>query len=200
MVCPLVPLVGVGAAVGGTHTIFIQDRSQRRLAWVVLLTLTGAWALYATVIHLKSVRIVLETLTVIAVLAGGYRAWWLARHRGVRSPLVARLSPIGRHLVACVRSPLVLAANAWLVAMLSLEWLRKAHFGALEYVLVCLVLAGGVTARTWSRMRARRVDPHMRALESFMAAAPTSACPLGFGGAVSAPGSTAPEAGDHADE
>ncbi len=179
--CPIAPLVLVGATLSGTHTVFFQDRRRRAAAWAVLTTLVMAWSAYAFLARTPPVRLGLEALSVLAVLAGTARAWWLARH-GVHSPLWPWLAAAVRHTVRVAADPFVLGVQVWLACMLTMQWRGKAHFSGMEYGSVALLLA--VTAairitRTWRRQHARRRP--FAALESYAAARAAERCPLGFG-------------------
>jgi len=95
MPCPFVPVAGVGAVAGGAHTLFLQDRA-RRTAWLATLALAVGWTAYAIAYRRPPLRIALEAATVLALVAGSVRVWWLARHRGVSSPIWSRMGSLLR--------------------------------------------------------------------------------------------------------
>lgn len=175
MICPIAPIAAAGAVIGGVHTLFVQDRAHRRTAWLVFGVLLAGWAAYGVGGRVPLARIGLEVTSVAAILAGGWRAWWLARHRGVRSPIVARMAPWARVFASWLRAPAVLATNVWLAAMLTAEWRGRAHFDRLEYAAVFVAILGAVWLHAWRLSRARR--SRHAALESYASCA-TPGCPL----------------------
>lgn len=180
MICPIAPILGLGLALGGAHTVFVLDR-HRWLAWAATVALVAGWASYALLAREPRLRMALEAASMLALAAGAWRAIVLARRHGP-SPIAARSSRALRAFGAVAVSPAVLAAQVWLAAMLTMEWRGKASFPALEYALVSALLAASIAEHVWRAARARRREPEFAALAAFADAPPAAACPLGICG------------------
>jgi hypothetical protein len=193
MACPIAPVLVLGAVAGGGHTLYVQDREHRLTSWLTSLALLGGWALYLWVFRHAPVRITLEVLSVLALVAGGVRVWWLMRTRQMASPLWASAHRGVLALWAVFGDRAVLAAKIWLLAMVTMQWRGLVRFSGGEYAAVSGVLALLVALRVYRLARlGRRSRAPFAALESFAAGAAGPACPLGFG---CVPGSDTPPPG-----
>ena len=187
MACPIAPVLVAGALAGGGHTLYVQDRKYRGAAWLATLALLGGWAMYAVMFRQAPLRVVLETLSVVALVAGGVRVAWLMRARQVRSPLWEALRRSAGPLWSVFGDRSVLAAKLWLLAMLTTQWRGKARFDAWEYAVISAALVLLVALRIVRMARSRRrARVPFAALESFAECPAASACPLGFGRAAGA--------------
>lgn len=177
MVCPFASLIGVGAFASGSQRLLVRDHRYRVYTWVVLAALGGGWLAYFTFLRRDEVRIALEVVSVLALVAGGLRLHSLVRS-GQAEPLTAgTLGRVMRAFGHAVASPWVAGAKAWLLAMVTFEWLGRASFSGWEYGAVVTVLLSLVAIRLLRRPAATRFG----SLERFGAATPAAACPLGFG-------------------
>jgi hypothetical protein len=171
VVCPFASLIGVGAVASGSQKLLVRDHRYRVYAWIALAVLGGGWLGYFLYLRRDEVRIALEVASVLALVAGGLRLRSLVRSGGVE-PLTA--GTLGRVMLAfghAVASPWVAGAKAWLLAMVTFEWLGRASFSGWEYVAAVTVLLSLVAIRLLRRSAATR----------FGATAPAAVCPLGFG-------------------
>jgi len=177
VVCPFASLVGVGAVASGSQRLLVRDRRYRVYAWIALAVLGGGWLGYFLFLRRDELRIALEVASVFALVAGGLRLRSLVRS-GEVEPLTAGLpGRVMRALGHAVASPWVAGAKAWLLAMVTFEWLGRASFTGWEYGAVATVLLSLVVVR----LLRRPAETRFGSLERFGAAAPAAVCPLGFG-------------------
>lgn len=177
MVCPFASVIGVGAVASGTQKLLVRDYRYRVYAWIALLLLGGGWLAYFLVFRSGGVRIALEVASVAALIAAGLRLRSLIRSGQVEPLTAGTLGRVLRAFGHAVASPWVAGAKAWLLAMLTFEWLGRASFHAWEYGAVVTLLLSLVTVRLLRRPAATRFG----SLERFGAATPAATCPLGFG-------------------
>lgn len=191
MVCPFASLVGVGAVASGSQRLLVRDRRYRVYAWIALAVLCGGWLGYFLVLRRDEVRVALEGASVLALVAGGLRLRSLVRSGQVEPLTAGTLGRVMRALGHAVASPWVAGAKAWLLAMVTFEWLGRASFRGWEYGAVVTVLLSLVAVRLLRRPAASRFG----SLERFGAATPAAACPLGFGCAPEPAGESRAAAG-----
>jgi hypothetical protein len=178
MPCPFTSVLGVGAGLGGAHTLLVRDHRCRVLAWTTLLLTAAGWACYFAWWRETPFRIALEVLSVSAVVAGALRVRRLMRTAGVRPPLFGTMARLAAPVWPVLGAPAVLTLKVWIAAMLVMEWRGKARFDALEYGAATALLLAAGTLRV---VRLHRARSRFSALESFATWSSASACPLGFG-------------------
>lgn len=175
--CPFATLLGVGAVATGSERLLVRDLRYRALSWTATALLVAGWVAYFAVLRRHDVRIVLEVLSVVALLAAALRVRALVRS-GAVAPLLGGAA--GRALaafVAAIRSPWVAGAKAWLLAMATFQALGRASFSGLEYALASAVLLALIG---W-RLARGSAPARFGSLERFGTSAPAASCPLGFG-------------------
>ncbi len=198
MPCPFTVLAGIGAVGQAVPTLYVRDRAARPVVWVTTLVLAAGWIAYFVAGRTLALRVTLETLTALALVAGGWRWWtWMRRTAG---PAGARheLAVSFRRMLVLLVDPWVLVAVVWLTAMLVMEWRGKAEFVALEYA----AIGAWITAMlAWRRTRLPRRAAFataraggFAALESYARPAVCPSCPLGFGAGTPDAGGDAPDA------
>jgi hypothetical protein len=187
--CPFAALTALGAVLGASRALFVEDRAARWPARLGAAALTAGWTLYFIAARRLDVRIALEVVSVAAVIAAALRVRWLVRRAGPGVMLPPRVLAFSRRWAGLAWTPSVAIAKTWLVAMLVMEWRGKADFTALEYALTVAAL---VALLAWRVARARRA-PRYAALASYANACPSPTCPAGFG--VARDGASATSAG-----
>jgi hypothetical protein len=177
LVCPFASLIGVGAVASGSQRLLVKDTRYRVYTWTAAVLLGLAWLGYFLALRRPDVRVALEVVSVLALLAGGLRLRSLVRSGQVAPLTSGVLGRVLEPLTYAVRSPWVAGTKAWLLAMLVFQSLGRARFSGLEYGAVVSLLLALVTIRLLRRPAA----PRFGSLERFGAQAPPVACPLGFG-------------------
>lgn len=179
MPCPFTSAAGIGAGLGGAHALLVGDSRYRLLAWATLVALLAGWGYYFGWSRTAPLRIGLEVLSVLALVAGALRVRWLIRARRVAPPFYGTLARLAAPVRPVLASPVVLSLKVWIAAMLVAEWRGKARFEATEYAIVAGALLAAVAARA---VRLRKARTRFSALESYASGSTATACPLGFGG------------------
>lgn len=187
LVCPFASLIGVGAVATGSQRLLVRDTRYRAYTWAAAALLGAGWLAYFLFLRRHDVRVALEVASVLALVAGALRLRALVRSGQVAPLSSGWLGGLSRAFAYAVRSPWVAGTKAWLLAMVTFEWLGRAHFDGLEYGAVVSLLLALVTIRLLRRPAPSRFG----SLERFGADAPAAGCPLGFGCAA-APRDAAP--------
>uniref|UniRef100_A0A832I4Y9 Uncharacterized protein n=1 Tax=Eiseniibacteriota bacterium TaxID=2212470 RepID=A0A832I4Y9_UNCEI len=156
MPCPFASLVGLGASLGGAHTLLVRDRAWRLAAWCALALLAGGWAAYFAWWRTGAFRIALEVLSVAAIVAGALRVRRLRRTRGWTPPLHATLTRLSAAVWTVAGAPAVLALKTALAVAAAGEWLGLVHVPAAAYAALGAAFAVAVAARLAALRRARR--------------------------------------------
>jgi hypothetical protein len=175
MACPVASLVALGALFPPAHTLFARDR-MRWIAWAALALLAAGWIAYYVALRRPSVRITMEIVSVVLLVAAGLRIRVLARRDGNAAAWLRAWRDAGRRGWQLLRSPWVLAAKLVLLTMLVLEWSGRADFSATQFGLAILALVTAVGIRIVQMRRPARFE----ALESLAARPVEGSCPLGF--------------------
>lgn len=177
MVCPFASLIGVGAVASGSQRLLVKDTRYRAYTWAATVLLAAGWLAYFLVLRRHEVRIALEVVSVLALVAGALRLRALVRSGQVAPLSSGWLGRAARAFAHAVRSPWVAGTKAWLLAMVTFEWLGRARFSGLEYGVVVSLLLVLVTIRLLRRPATGRFS----SLARFGEASPAATCPLGFG-------------------
>ena len=176
MACPVASLVALGALFPPARTLFADDRGGRWIAWISLALVVGGWFAYFLLVRTLPVRIVMEVLSMVMLVAAGLRLRVLAKRDGNAEKWKNSFRRGSRYATQLVRSPWVLGAKGVLLTMLALEWGKWMHFTVVEY----WIAVGALVAMIVVRMVQLHRAPRFTTLESLAARPVEGTCPLGF--------------------
>lgn len=177
MVCPFASLIGVGAVASGSQRLLVKDYRYRVYTWVATALLALGWLAYFLALRRDDVRIVLEVVSVLALVTGALRLRALVRSGQVAPLTSGTLGRVIGSFAYAVRSPWVAGTKAWLLAMVAFQSFGRASFSGLEYGAVVSLLLALIAIRLLRRPATARFG----SLERFGAESPAANCPLGFG-------------------
>lgn len=189
MACPVLCSLGGFALIAGVGMVFTDD--PHRVLWRRLgLALIVLWTGYFTLLRERPALVTLEVVSSLYVLLILVRAFWLLYYFKMKPRWYSCFERGMLAMSSFVLQPVTVMCKSFILFMVFLEWIDRAHFRAIEYLYASALLVTWLLILFgWRRLlqpfilRQRNdrndVMPQLALDEDSRG----TACPLGFGGA-----------------